>query len=165
MSKKFIWLFITFGLMLGGVSVLTNRLLEPMLRDQAASGQTISISGWPGGHMTVKANSEVCVKGISEDFPFDVTTPSGKFVSDTQIGKYYFGEGCYEPGTWDFTGNVPAMVLKNPEGVSALSVTPGRVKYELPRQMFATLAIFLFLGYVFTIWATSRTDTTEDQAR
>jgi len=116
-------------------------LFWPLFQDQSQSGTEIVIGGFPGGHITINANSPVCVIAMSES-SFEVTTPSGKLVPSVQVGQYSYGEGCFSPGVWKFTGDAPAMRLTNPVGMTAVSFTPNRVKYGIPGMFLVIAAVY-----------------------
>lgn len=118
------------------------------ITDLSKSGTSITIGGYSGSYMLVNADSKVCVKGISEYDPFEVLTPSGKFISETRIRDYHYGEGCFAPGRWEFIKSSPDLLLTNPDGLSVTSYKPSGEIRTVDNVLILVGAIALLLPFV-----------------
>ena len=105
-------------------------VFRPLTSNYTESGTSVVATGGQEGTILVEADSQVCAIGISENGAFVVDTPSGKFVSSQIIGndRYFYGYGCFQPGTWFITKGMITVTLTNPKWVRATSIESVRAK-------------------------------------
>ena len=130
-------------------------VFKPMSSSYVETGTSVVASGGPDGTILVEANSDVCARGISEKGPFIVDTPSGKFFSSEVIGHdgYFYGNGCFQPGTWTITEGAVTVTLTNPKWVRATSIESARVKnlfLAFPLVMEVLTFIVFNIAFIFT---------------
>ena len=130
-------------------------VFRPLTSNYIESGTSVVATGGPDGTILVEADSTVCAKGIAEDGAFVIDTPSGKFFSTEVIGHnhYFYGYGCFQPGTWSVTEGAVTVTLTNPKWVRATSIESVRARnlfLYLPIVMDVSIFIVFNLTFIFT---------------